>query len=95
MRMMLQQDQSDDYVIGTGQLHSVREFCQVAFRALGLDYADYVVQDERFYQPAETCPLVADPSYALRTLHWILEVDFEALVHMMVEADLHALEKEV
>ena len=95
MWLMLQQTRPDDYVIGTGQLHSVREFCKTAFEFLGLNYADYVVQDERFYQPAETFPLVADFSYARQTLNWEPEVDFESLVQMMVEADLHALEKEV
>ena len=95
MWLMLQQTQPNDYVIGTGQLHSVREFCKTAFEILGLNYEDYVVQDERFYQPAETFPLKADFSYARQTLNWEPEVDFESLVNMMVEADMHALEKEV
>lgn len=93
MWLMLQQDYPDDYVIGTGHLHSVREFCQIAFETLGLNYEDYVIQDERFYQDAEAYPLVADISHARQTLHWVPEVDFESLVHMMVEADLIALEK--
>ena len=93
MWLMLQQDQPGDYVIGTGQLHSVREFCEAAFETLELNYMDYVIQDERFYQPAETYPLVADFSHARQTLHWEPEVNFKSLVHMMVEADMNMLEK--
>ena len=88
MWMMLQQDQPDDYVIGTGGAHSVREFCQIAFNAVGLDYRDYVVEDERFYRPNEKFPLVADPAYARKKLGWRPEVSFESLIRRMVEADL-------
>ncbi len=88
MWMMLQQDEPDDYVIGTGVTHSVRELCEAAFGRLGLDYRQYVVQDPRFYRPAEVDLLVADPSKARRKLGWTPSVSFEALVHMMVDADL-------
>jgi len=88
MWMMLQQDEPEDYVIGTGTTHSVRELCEVAFGRVGLDYRDYVVQDPRFYRPAEVDLLVSDPSKARETLGWEPEVGFEDLIHMMVDADL-------
>ncbi len=88
MWMMLQQDTPEDYVIGTGTTHSVRELCEVAFGRVGLDYRDYVVQDPRFYRPAEVDLLVSDPSKARETLGWEPEVGFEDLIHMMVDADL-------
>jgi len=92
MWLMLQADKPQDYVIGTGQLHSVRDLCQAAFATVGLDYQNYVVVDPAFYRPAEAHPLVADPSRARRDLGWTPEVSFEALVRMMVAADLAALE---
>ncbi len=88
MWRMLQQDTPDDYVIGTGATHSVREFCEAAFGAADLDYREYVVQDERFFRPAEVDLLVADPSRAHKELGWKPAVDFQALVQMMVLADL-------
>lgn len=88
MWLMLQQDTPQDFVIGTGETHSVREFCQAAFSHLGLDYQDYVIQDERFYRPAETAQLVSDPTKAFQLLDWKPEVSFEDLVHQMVETDL-------
>ncbi len=88
MWMMLQQDAPEDYVIGTGVTHSVRELCEVAFGRVGLDYRDYVVQDPRFYRPAEVDLLVADPTKAREKLGWEPSVSFEALIHMMVDADL-------
>jgi GDPmannose 4,6-dehydratase len=75
-------------VIGTGETYSVREFCEAAFGAVELDYRDYVVQDERFFRPAEVDLLVADPSKARTQLGWTPKVDFRQLVAMMVEADL-------
>lgn len=93
MRLMLQQDQPDDYVIGTGQPHSVRDLCEAAFNVVGLDYQDHVVSDPAFYRPAETHPLVADPSHAHKVLGWAPETGFEDLVRMMVEADLALLQK--
>jgi GDPmannose 4,6-dehydratase len=92
--LMLQQDQPDDYVISTGQTHSVRRFCEVAFDHVGLDYQQYVVQDERFMRPAEVDLLVGDPSKAREKLGWEPETSFEQLVAMMVEADLALLKQE-
>ncbi|WP_029214702.1 GDP-mannose 4,6-dehydratase [Kallotenue papyrolyticum] len=94
MWLMLQQDQPDDYVIATGQTHSVRRFCEIAFGHVGLDYRDYVVQDERFYRPAEVDLLVGDASKAREKLGWQPETSFEELVQMMVEADLKLLKQE-
>ena len=88
MWRMLQQDQPDDFVIGTGETYSVREFCEAAFGAVELDDRDYVVQDERFVRPAEVDLLVADPSRAKAELGWTPSVNFRQLVEMMVEADL-------
>ncbi|HEX2697858.1 MAG TPA: GDP-mannose 4,6-dehydratase [Anaerolineales bacterium] len=93
MWMMLQQDTPDDFVIGTGETHSVREFCDIAFGHVGLDYNKFVIQDERFYRPAEVDLLVSDPSKAAKTLGWAPAVGFTQLVTMMVEADLKRLNK--
>jgi len=94
MWSMLQQDQPDDYVICTGITHSVREFCEAAFRHVGLNYEDFVVQDERFYRPAEVDLLVGDPNYANEKLGWQPKISFEELVSMMVDADLQILGRE-
>jgi GDPmannose 4,6-dehydratase len=91
MWLMLQQDHPGDYVIGTGFAHTVRDLCNVAFEAVGLDYRDYIVEDRTFYRPAEKFPLVADPSFANQTLGWEAEVAFDELIQMMVEADLKSL----
>jgi GDPmannose 4,6-dehydratase len=91
MWMMLQQKHPHDYVIGTGETHSVREFCEIAFGHVGLDYKDFVVQDERFYRPAEVELLISDPSKARKELGWSLEVGFKELVTMMVDADMKRL----
>jgi GDPmannose 4,6-dehydratase len=91
MWLMLQQDQPDDYVIATGQTHTVRKLCELAFGHVGLDYHDYVVQDERFYRPAEVDLLIGDPAKASTVLGWKPETSFEELVRMMVEADLALL----
>ncbi|HUA94786.1 MAG TPA: GDP-mannose 4,6-dehydratase [Acidimicrobiales bacterium] len=88
MWLMVQQDTADDYVVATGETHSVRELCQLAFAAAGLDWEQHVVVDERFLRPAEVDLLVGDPSKAEQQLGWHREVDFPALVAMMVEADL-------
>ncbi len=95
MWLMLQQDTPEDFVIGTGATHSVRDFCQAAFSYLGLDYQDYVIQDERFYRPAEAVQLVSDPEKANRILGWRPEVSFETLVHQMVDADLARVAQEL
>lgn len=95
MWLMLQQETPQDFVIGTGKTHSVRDFCQAAFSYLGLDYQDYVIQDERFYRPAETAQLVSDPEKAHRHLGWKPEVSFEDLVHQMVDTDLKLAAQEL
>ena len=88
MWLMLQQPTPDDYVVGMGATRSVRDLCELAFQAAGLDYRDHVIQDEKFFRPAEVDLLVADPSKARRVLGWSPKVTFEQLVAMMVEADL-------
>jgi GDPmannose 4,6-dehydratase len=92
MWMMLQQEKPGDYVIGTGRTHKVREFCQIAFDHVGLNYEDYVKKDPRFYRPAEVDILVADPLKAKEELGWEPEISFEELVVMMVDADLERLQ---
>jgi GDPmannose 4,6-dehydratase len=88
MWRMLQPDTPQDYVVGTGKTWSVRQLCEYAFGAVGLDYQKYVVRDERFMRPAEVDVLVADPSKAHEQLGWSPTVSFQDLVTMMVEADL-------
>ena len=94
MWLMLQQDEPDDYVIATGETHSVRRLCEAAFGYLGLNYEDYVVEDEKFYRPAEVDLLIGDCSKARHKLGWEPQVNFEELIAMMVEADLEALRNE-
>jgi GDPmannose 4,6-dehydratase len=94
MWMMLQQDHPDNYVIATGQTHSVRQLCQEAFSLLGLNWQDHVVVDQTFMRPAEVDQLVGDASKAHRVLGWEPKVSFSQLVAMMVEADLAELRKE-
>jgi GDPmannose 4,6-dehydratase len=93
MWLMLQQDEPDNYVIATGETHSVQELCDVAFSYLGLDYRDYVVSDSKFYRPAEVDQLVGDASKARKVLGWEPRVSFEELIRMMVDADLEALQR--
>jgi GDPmannose 4,6-dehydratase len=88
MWRMLQQKSPDDYVIGTGTTHSVREFLKEAFGLVGLDYAKYVEIDPRYFRPTEVELLLSDPSKAGRRLGWRAEVDFKTLVRMMVESDV-------
>ncbi|HLA96925.1 MAG TPA: GDP-mannose 4,6-dehydratase [Anaerolineales bacterium] len=95
MWLMLQSDEPRDYVLGTGQTHSVREFCEAAFSYVGLDYRDYVVQDPLFYRPAEVDLLVADPARAQDELHWMPSVGFKGLVQLMVDADLKQVAKDI
>jgi GDPmannose 4,6-dehydratase len=95
MWMMLQTDEPQDFVLGTGVTHSVRDFCVAAFGCVNLDYHDYVVKDMRFYRPAEEKTLVADPSKARQELGWSPKVDFDELVRMMVDADLARVAQEV
>jgi len=91
MWRMMQQPEPDDYVVGTGAKHSVRDFCAAAFGHVGLDWKKYVKTDPRFVRPAEVDVLLADASRARKELGWTPEVDFEQLVHMMVDADLERL----
>jgi GDPmannose 4,6-dehydratase len=93
MHLMLQQPAADDYVVATGETHSVREFCEVAFAEVGLDYRDYVKVDERFYRPAEVDLLVGDAAKARRVLGWEPVYTFRDLVGEMVRADLEAAER--
>jgi GDPmannose 4,6-dehydratase len=88
MWRMLQQDEPDDFVVGTGETYSVRQLCEAAFGAVDLDWREYVKQDERFFRPAEVDLLVADASKARTQIGWEPKVDFRGLVEMMVEADL-------
>ncbi|HEX5272874.1 MAG TPA: GDP-mannose 4,6-dehydratase [Gemmataceae bacterium] len=93
MWLMLQQDRPDDYVVSTGETHSVRELVEEAFGHVGLDWRKHVVQDPALIRPAEVDLLVGDPAKARRVLGWTPEVDFRGLVSMMVEADLNRLTK--
>ncbi|MGB9632360.1 MAG: GDP-mannose 4,6-dehydratase [Chloroflexaceae bacterium] len=94
MWLMLQQSHPDDYVVATGETHSVREFCELAFGYVDLDYRDYVVQDERFMRPAEVDLLIGDPTKARNALGWRPKTNFQELVHMMVDADLQLLKEQ-
>src|SRR5688572_1520813 len=91
MWRMMQQDKPDNFVIGMGETHSVREFCEIAFGHVGLDYNDHVVQDEKFYRPAEVDLLISDPSRARSILGWEAAVTFKELVTRMVNADVERL----
>ena len=91
MWRMLQQPTPSDFVVGTGISHSVRDFCEAAFRVAGLDYLDHVVQDEQFFRPLDSGTLLADPRRARRELGWEPQVSFEAMVEMMVKADVRRL----
>ena len=88
MWLMLQQDTPDDYVIATGETHSVREMCEIAFSRAGLDYRTYVVQDRQFFRPAEVHTLTGDATKARKNLGWKPEAGFRALIEMMVDADM-------
>lgn len=95
MWLMLQQSDPQDFVIATGSTHSVREMCAVAFEHAGLDYNKYVVQDQRFYRPAEVDLLVGDPAKAGRLLGWEPELGFKELMQSMVDSDLAKLQSGV
>jgi GDPmannose 4,6-dehydratase len=94
MWLMLQQDEPGDYVVATGETHSVRDFCELAFGHVGLDYREFVTQDERFMRPAEVDLLVGDATRARERLGWVPDVDFPALVRMMVDADLEVVARQ-
>ncbi len=87
--LMLQQEEPEDFVIGTGELHSIREICEIAFGYLGLDYRDYVRRDERFVRQGEIVAPRANPRKAKNKLGWEPEITFKELITLMLEADLH------
>jgi GDPmannose 4,6-dehydratase len=95
MWLMLQQDEPDDYVVATGETHSVREFAELAFKHAGLDWQEYVETDPALLRPAEVDLLRGDPAKAKRLLAWEPKVSFEGLVKMMVDADLERVEREI
>ncbi|MEE2696880.1 MAG: GDP-mannose 4,6-dehydratase, partial [Actinomycetota bacterium] len=94
MWRMLQQEAPDDFVICTGETHSVREFCELAFGRAGLDYEDHVVVDERFIRPAEVDLLVGDAAKAEAQLGWRPRTKFHQLIEMMVDHDLETLQRQ-
>jgi len=91
MWLMLQQSQADDYVLATSVTHSVRDFCEIAFSHLGLNYQEHIVQDARFVRQSENSIRVGDPAKAEKNLQWRRTVSFEKLIKMMVDSDLHQL----
>lgn len=93
MWLMLQHDHADDYVVATGEAHSVREFCECAFSYLGLDYRDYVREDETAFRPAEPALLVGNAEKARTVLGWTPKIGFREMVHMMVDADMQTLKR--
>ena len=95
MWLMLQANKPDDYVIATGEQHSVRDFCKIAFGTVGLNLEDYVGINPRFYRPAEVETLLGDPAKAKTKLGWEPQVTFEQLVTMMVEEDIKRIEREI
>lgn len=94
MWMMLQQDKPDDYVIAMGETHSVREFAQKVFQKFGLDFEKYVAIDSRYFRPTALDVLLGDATKARKQLGWQPRVGFEALIDMMVTADMESAEKE-
>ncbi len=94
MWLMLQQEKSDDYVVATGESHSVRELCELAFGHVGLDYQEFVEIDPRYYRPTEVDFLLGDPSKAARQLGWKPRTTFRELVRLMMESDLELAERE-
>ena len=94
MWLMLQQDKPDDYVIATGETHSVREFCEVAFAHVGLDWRKHVEIDPRYFRPTEVDFLLGDPGKATRQLGWKPRTSFAELVRLMMESDVALAERE-
>ena len=92
MWQMLQLDEPGDYVVASGETHSIRELCEIAFGHVGLDWTDHVVQDDRFYRPAEVDLLIGDPSKATQAFGWKPRTSFAALIELMVDADIAAFD---
>ena len=92
---MLQQDEPDDFVIATGEAHTVQEFVELAFERVGLDWRRHVEIDPRYFRPAEVSSLCGDPSKARETLGWTARTSFEDLVALMVDGDIRLLEDEL
>lgn len=91
MWLMLQQDKPDDFIIGTGETHTIQELCEESYKYVGLNWKDYVTVDKRFIRPTETGPLVADPRKAKKVLGWSPRTSFKELVHLMVDAQIARL----
>jgi GDPmannose 4,6-dehydratase len=94
MWMMLQQEKPDDFVIATGETHSVREFAEIVFAKLGLDYNKYIIVDQRYFRPTEVDVLLGDSAKAKKILGWQPKISFENLIDMMIAADLELAKKE-
>ena len=92
MWLMLQQEEADDFVLATGKSHSIRELLDIAFQRVGLNWKDHVVESDRFKRPVDPTQLLGDPTKARDTLGWNSQVDFEQLVHLMVDNDLELLQ---
>ncbi len=93
MWLMLQQDTAEDFVVATGETHSVQELCEVAFGHVGLDWREYVVQDPKYFRPAEVDLLVGDASKAGKILGWEPSITFRGLIEMMVDEDVKAIQE--
>jgi GDPmannose 4,6-dehydratase len=91
--MMMQQAKADDYVIGAGETHQIKECAQIAFERVGLNWQDYVKSDPQFMRPAEVDLLIADASKAKKKLRWQPKVSFQQLIEMMVDHDLEQAER--
>jgi GDPmannose 4,6-dehydratase len=94
MWLMLQQDKPDDYVVATGETHTVREFCEIAFARVGLDWRDYVEVDPKYFRPTEVDLLIGDPAKAKSILGWQHKVGFRDLVELMVDSDLETVRRQ-
>jgi GDPmannose 4,6-dehydratase len=94
MWLMLQQPHGDDFVMATGESHSVRELCEAAFGHVGLDYKEFVEIDPRYYRPTEVDYLLGDPSKAERQLGWKPRTSFKELIRLMMEADMELADRE-
>jgi GDPmannose 4,6-dehydratase len=94
MKLMLEHDTPDDWVLATGETHTVQEFVEAAFSEVGLEWKDYVLTSEKYHRPNEVVHLLGDPSKATKLLNWKPELDFKGLVKLMVESDIELAERE-